>query len=230
MVTLTDPCPLQCRLDTEELTQNNPVTSPGTTASQHLTKQSTMVQTTAKQSTMVQTTAKQSTMVQTTAKQSTKKETFGEFTCLFVKGKKPSSYIAQYPVLRTVQSDLHFTSMTDLFTQTPSRLLWEASSHMLQLMREGCSYTYPPLSIAKYSFIQLSELEQCRVNKLAQRLNTAAQDSKPGSRSRESEALPLSHYTLLYFICVECHRVTATMASVEGKYIFNTRVVISMAA
>ena len=45
---------------------------------------------------------------------------------------------------------------------------------MLQLMREGCSYTYPPLSIARYSFIQLSELEQCRVKKLAQGFNTAA--------------------------------------------------------
>ena len=87
---------------------------------------------------------------------------------------KASSYIAQYPVLRTVQSALHFTSLTDLFTQTPSRLLWEASSHMLQLMREGCSYTYPPLSIVRYSFIQLSELEQCRVKKLAQGFNTAA--------------------------------------------------------
>ena len=60
-------------------------------------------------------------------------------------------------------------------------------------MREGCSYTYPPLSIARYSFIQLSELEQCRVKKLAQGFNTAAQDLKPGSHSRESEALPLSH-------------------------------------
>ena len=106
---------------------------------------------------------------------------------------KASSYIAQYPVLRTVQSALHFTSLTDLFTQTPSQLLWEASSHMLQLMRECCSYTYPPLSIASYSFIQLSELEQCRVKKLAQCFNTAAQDSNLGSRSRESEALPLSH-------------------------------------
>ena len=66
---------------------------------------------------------------------------------------KTSSYIAQYPVLRTAQSALHFTSLTDLFTKTPSRLLWEASSHMLQLMREGCSYTYPPLSIARYSFL-----------------------------------------------------------------------------
>ena len=78
--------------------------------------------------------------------------------------------------------------VTDLFTQTPSRLLWEASSHMVQLMREGCSY--PPLSIARYSFIQLTELEQCRVKKLAQGCNTPAQDSNPGSRSRESEALP----------------------------------------
>ena len=109
---------------------------------------------------------------------------------------KPSSYIAQYPVLRTVQNALHFTSLTDLFTQTPSRLLWKASSHMLQLMREGCSYTYPPLSIARYSFIQLSELEQCRVKKLAKGFNTAAQDSNLGSRSRESEALPLSHCAL----------------------------------
>ena len=69
----------------------------------------------------------------------------------------------QYPVLRTVQSTFYFTSLTDLFTQTPSRLLWEASSHVLQLMCEGCSYTYPPLSIVMYSFIHLSELEQCRV-------------------------------------------------------------------
>ena len=53
---------------------------------------------------------------------------------------KASSYTAQYPVLGTVQIALHFTSLTDLFTQTPSRLLWEASSHVLQLMREGCSY------------------------------------------------------------------------------------------
>ena len=88
--------------------------------------------------------------------------------------QKASSYIAQYPVLRTVQSALHFTSLTDLFTQTPSRLLSEASSHMLHLMREGCSYTHPPLSIARYSFIQLSELKQCRVKTLAQGFNTAA--------------------------------------------------------
>ena len=110
--------------------------------------------------------------------------------------KKASSYIAQYPVPRTVQSALHFTSLADLFTQTPSQLLWEASRHMLQLLCERCSYTYPPLSIARYSFIQLSELEQCRVEKLARGFNTAAHGSNPGSRSRESEALPLSHCAL----------------------------------
>ena len=73
---------------------------------------------------------------------------------IYIYVKKASSYIAQYPVLRTVQSALYFTSLTDLFTQTPSRLLSEASSHMLQLMRVGCSYAYPPLSIVRYSFKQ----------------------------------------------------------------------------
>ena len=67
---------------------------------------------------------------------------------------------------------------------------------MLQLMLEDCSYTYPPLSIVRYSFIQLSELDQCRVKKLAQGFNTAAQGSNPGPLSRESETLPLSHCAL----------------------------------
>ena len=67
---------------------------------------------------------------------------------------------------------------------------------MLQLMREGCSYTYPPLYIARYSSIQLSELEQCTVTKMAQRFNTATQDSNLDSLSRESGALPLTHCVL----------------------------------
>ena len=59
--------------------------------------------------------------------------------------------MAQYPVLRTAQSALHPTVL--------------ASNRMLQLIREGCSKTYPPMSVARYTFIQLSELEQCRVKK-----------------------------------------------------------------
>ena len=68
---------------------------------------------------------------------------------------------------------LHFTFLADLFNQTPSQLLWEASSHMLQLMRECCSYKY-----------------------LAQGFNTAAQDSNPSSHSLESNTLPPSHCAL----------------------------------
>ena len=110
-----------------------------------------------------------------------------------------------------VSSHRDHSTLTDLFTQTPFRLLLEASSHMLQLMREGCSYTYPPLSIVKYSFIQLGELEHCRVNKLAQGFNTAAQDSNPGPLSRESETLPLSHCALQnnYMTYVICHGKTS---------------------
>ena len=45
-------------------------------------------------------------------------------------------------------------------------------SAMLQLMHEGCSYRYPPLAIARCSFIQLSELEQCRMKKLSNGLTS----------------------------------------------------------
>ena len=78
-----------------------------------------------------------------------------------------------YSTQRSIQSSelykelSHFTSLADLFNQTPSQRFWDESSRMLQLIREGCSYTYPPMSIARYSFIQLSELEQCRVKTLA---------------------------------------------------------------
>ena len=42
--------------------------------------------------------------------------------------KMVSSYIAQYPVLGTAQSTLHFT-LAVLFNQTPTQLPWEVSSH-----------------------------------------------------------------------------------------------------
>ena len=42
---------------------------------------------------------------------------------------KVRSYMAQYPIFTTAQSALHITSLVDLFNQTPSQLLWEASSH-----------------------------------------------------------------------------------------------------
>ena len=37
---------------------------------------------------------------------------------------------------------------------------------MLQLLREDNSFRYPTLSVARYSFIQLSELWQRRMNEI----------------------------------------------------------------
>jgi len=107
-----------------------------------------------------------------------------------IKLKNASSSIALNPVLSTVEGALHFTSLTDMLTQTPCRLLWETSNSMLQLIREGHSYTYPPLSIARYTFIQLRELEQWTVKKCAQDFNTEALHSNPGYRSRVWSSTP----------------------------------------
>ena len=110
-----------------------------------------------------------------------------------LKGKFLYSAVSS-PQDRSKRFTLYFTDRP-VHSDTNSASLGSIS-HMLQLMHEGCSYPYPPLSIARYSFIQLSELEQCRVKKLAQGFSTAAQDSNLGSRSQESEALPLSHCAL----------------------------------
>ena len=104
--------------------------------------------------------------------------------------QKISSYTAQYSILRIEQRTLHFTSLADLFNQTPSQLLWEASSHMQQLKREGCPYTYPPLSVARYSFIQLSELKRCGVKTLAQGLTQHRIRIQVLFKSRVQSCLP----------------------------------------
>ena len=69
--------------------------------------------------------------------------------------QKVSSYIAQYPIFRIAQSALYITCLTDLFNQTPSQLLWEASSHMLQLMCEGYLY----ISTTVYSHVLIYTAE-----------------------------------------------------------------------
>ena len=68
-----------------------------------------------------------------------------------VKKVNVSSYIEKYPVPRISQSVFEFTSLADLFNH---HLNFSGKhSAMLQLMGEGCSYKYQPLSIAKYSFM-----------------------------------------------------------------------------
>ena len=65
------------------------------------------------------------------------------------------------------------------------------------------------------------------MKKLAQGFNAAAQDSNPGSRSRESEALPLSHGALpvtcdtLYITVVDCKlnkQIMKIMVTIYFKY------------
>ena len=64
----------------------------------------------------------------------------------------------------------------DLFNQAPSRLLWDVFRQAVVDVQRLSIHKYLPLSIARYSFIQLSELEQCTVDDLAQDLT----GSEPG--------------------------------------------------
>ncbi len=59
--------------------------------------------------------------------------------------------------------------LADLSVPAPTRLPWEAFSHAA-IMRKDYSLTFPPLSIARYSFIQLTELGRRGENENAQTL------------------------------------------------------------
>jgi len=60
-------------------------------------------------------------------------------------------------------------SLGDVFNRTPPRLLWEVGSHAALNTRRVFIHKCP-LSIDGYSFIQMSELEQCGVDKFAKDL------------------------------------------------------------
>ena len=76
-------------------------------------------------------------------------------------------YIALYPVRWTAQSALHFPPLADLFIPTPFSTSLGSILAMQQL-RNDYSLTFPPLSIARYSFIQLSRLRRREVKENAQ--------------------------------------------------------------
>ena len=86
---------------------------------------------------------------------------------LMVKGIKVWFYIALYPVRWTAQSALHFPPLADLFIPTPFSASLGSILAMQQL-RTDYSLTFPPLSIARYSFIQLSRLRRREVKENAQ--------------------------------------------------------------
>ena len=76
-------------------------------------------------------------------------------------------HIAQYPVRWTAQSALHFSSTgRPVHSDTNSASLGSILS--MQQLRNDYSLTYPPLSIARYSFIQLSRLRRSEENENAQ--------------------------------------------------------------
>ena len=79
---------------------------------------------------------------------------------------KVNSYIPLITVHGTAESVLHFIRCKTCSFQ---RQLDFYGKHRttLQLLRKYYSCTYPPLCITGYSFIQLSELEQRGVNKIA---------------------------------------------------------------
>ena len=47
----------------------------------------------------------------------------------------------------------------------------------IHCMREDYSFTYPPLSVARYSFIQLSEIWQSGMNEIAKAWKRQQEDS-----------------------------------------------------
>ena len=110
--------------------------------------------------------------------------------------KKGSFYIAQYPICWTAQSPLHFLpSLTDLFIPTPFSTSPGSILARQQLRSKTKSFTFPPLSIAKYSFIQLSQQgRQWRERKCPIFETVAKGDSNPGSLDCESGVLPLSYH------------------------------------
>ena len=81
--------------------------------------------------------------------------------------KKVWFYIALYPVRWTAQSALHFPPLADLFIPTPFSASLGSILAMQQL-RNDYSLTFPPLPIARYSFIQLSRLRRREVKENAQ--------------------------------------------------------------
>ena len=93
-----------------------------------------------------------------------------------------------YPVATTIKGNFfygavfctrncskHFASLTVNTISTSGKHL-----ATLQLMPDVWSYKHPPLSIARYSFIQLSELEQCRVKKTCPTFLYSSTGFEPG--------------------------------------------------
>ena len=88
-------------------------------------------------------------------------------------------YIALYPVRWTAQRALHSPPLADLFIPTPFSASLGSILAMQQL-RNDYSLTFPPLSIARYSFIQLSRLRRREMKENAQTSKRYQRGFEPG--------------------------------------------------
>ena len=100
-------------------------------------------------------------------------------SCVWITCKKVWFYIALYPVHWTAQSALHFPPLADLFIPTPFSASLGSILAMQQL-RNDYSLTFPPLSIARNSFIQLSRLGRREVKENAQTSKRYQRGFEPG--------------------------------------------------
>ena len=122
--------------------------------------------------------------------------------------KKGSFYIAQYPVHWTAQSALRFFALPDRPVHSDTNSASPGSIIVMQQLHATTkSLTFPPLSIARYSFIQLSQLgRQWRERKCPIFETVAKGDSNPGSLHCESGILPLSYRAPLVVCLLSGHR------------------------
>ena len=107
------------------------------------------------------------------------------YSCMYLRASihnlhvKVWFYIALYPVRWTAQSALHFPPLADLFIPTPFSASLGSILAMQQL-RNDYSLTFPPLSIARYSFIQLSRLRRREMKENAQTSKRYQRGFEPG--------------------------------------------------
>ena len=142
----------------------------------------------------------------------------------FIKVKKKGSfYIAQYPVRWPAQSASHFLpSLTDLFIPTPFSASPGSILARQQLRAKTKSLTFPPLSIAWYSFIQLSRQgRQWRERKMPNLRNGSKGDSNPGSLDCESGILPLSYCAPPYILWMPWTKLMKVSCKIESRNCFD---------
>ena len=91
----------------------------------------------------------------------------------------------------------------------------------MQQLRNDYSLTFPPLSIARYSFIQLSRLRRREVkeNDQTSKRYQRGFDSNPGSLDCESGILPLSHRAPLNYIDTLCTVFPTSISTSDIKYL-----------